>query len=474
MSMLLCGLLAQPSMAQNKRASVPLKHGAHRIGKRTDADMQRWREHGLGQFIHWGVYAIPGGFWDGKFYPGAAEWIRSWKEMPNDVYDNFYKEFNPKNFDAKRWAKQAKDMGVKYLIFTTKHHDGFCMWPSKYTDYTVANTPYKKDIVKAIVDAYNKEGIEVHLYFSIIDWNHPGYRSAIPTTAEEKAKYETFKTFTRNQLFELLTDYPTVKGLWFDGSWDKAWINEAPWVDQLGKDLRAKQPGLIIGSRFRADENGKRHYDTNGDLIDDYDQTWERDLPNSIDDLKGSDWDCVMTVPQNQWGYHSEWRGYVKTSYDLIDMMVKAVSMDGNFVLNFGPDGLGNIRPEETQLAAEIGQWMKANSEAIYGTSYVNLKKQGWGYYTGKGNKIYLTVFNRPINNMVNMEIPRGGVKPVKAYFLDGNRPAEIIDAGKNKHNNSLYNIAIPASYVSNQPFVIVLEVEENLNDKDTYQQAKT
>ena len=108
------------------------------------------------------------------------------------------------------------------------------------------------------------------------------------------------------------------------------------WVDTLGLELRKLHPGLIIGSRFRADEYGKRHYDSNGDLIDDYDQTWERDLPNSLEDLNGSDWDCVMTIPENQWGYHAEWRGYVKTSYDLLEMMVKAVSLNGNFVLNFG------------------------------------------------------------------------------------------------------------------------------------------
>jgi len=472
--LLLAGLFVLPAKAQTKRASISLKHGAHRIGKRTDADMQRWRDHGLGQFIHWGVYAIPGGFWEDKYFPGAAEWIRSWKEMPKDAYDNLYKQFNPKSFDAKRWAKQAKDMGVKYMIFTTKHHDGFCLWPSKYTDYTIGNSPYKKDIVKAVVDEYTKQGIDVHLYFSIIDWNFKGYRATPPETKEDSIGYDKFKEFTRNQLIELLTDYPSIKGLWFDGSWDKAWINEAAWVDELGNELRAMHPGLIIGSRFRADENGKRHYDSNGDLIDDYDQTWERDLPNAIEDLKGSDWDCVMTVPQNQWGYHKEWRGYVKTSYDLLQMMLHAVSMNGNFVVNFGPDGLGNIRPEETQLAAEIGEWMKINSEAIYGTSHVDLKQQGWGYFTGKDNKIYMTVFNRPINNMLRIEIAKGGVKPAKAYFLNGKAEVEIIDAAKNKQNNSLYNIAIPADYVSDKPFVIVLEVEQNLNDKDTYQQAKT
>lgn len=255
------------AQAQTRRASIPLQHGAHRIGNRTDADMERWRQHGLGQFIHWGVYAIPGGFWEGKCYPGAAEWIRSWKEMPKDAYDSLYKQFNPTSFDAKAWAKQARQMGANYMIFTTKHHDGFCLWPSKYTDYTIAHTPYKKDVVKQIVDAYTAEGIDVHLYFSIIDWNHKGYRPAPPETRQDSIAYETFKEFTRNQLIELLTDYPAIKGLWFDGSWDKAWMNEAAWVDTLGLELRKLHPGLIIGSRFRADEYGKRHYDSNGDLL---------------------------------------------------------------------------------------------------------------------------------------------------------------------------------------------------------------
>lgn len=472
---LLCCLFAVTAgYAQNKRSSVALKHGAHRIGKRTDAEMQRWREYGLGQFIHWGVYAIPGGFWEGKYYPGAAEWIRSWREMPNDAYDNLYKQFNPTSFDAAKWAKQAKEMGVKYVIFTTKHHDGFCLWPSAYTDYTIANSPYKKDIVKQIVDAYTKEGIDVLLYFSIIDWNKKGYRSSPAETEQDSIAYESFKAFTRNQLIELLTNYPKIKGLWFDGSWDKAWIKEAEWTDQLGHELRAMHPGLIIGSRFRADEFGNRRYDFNGDLIDDYDQAWERDLPNSIEDLNGNDWDCIMTVPENQWGYHSEWRGYVKTDYDLIEMMIKAVSMDGNFVMNFGPDGKGNIRPEETELARKIGEWMTINNEAVYGTHHADIKKQDWGYFTQKGSKLYMCVFNKPMNNRLMVEIPRGGINLTKAYFLDNKQEVEIKSAGRNKRNSSLYHVVLPDGYSAVRPFVIVVDVEKRNDDKDEYQQART
>ncbi|MDR2474153.1 MAG: alpha-L-fucosidase, partial [Tannerella sp.] len=331
--------IAQTSSTQTK---VPLKHGSHRPGKRTDSDMQRWREYGLGQFIHWGVYAIPGGQWNGKTSTFAAEWFRTSGLISREEYDKLYKQFNPRNFDAVQWAKQAKQMGARYMIFTTKHHDGFCMWHSKYTDYTIANTPYKKDIVKALVDAYTAEGIDVYLYFSIIDWNHPGYTGGKPLTdndranwdaykpfrtEKEKSDYESFKTFTRNQLIELLTNFPAAKGLWFDGTWEGAWMKQSAWVDSLGIELRQMHPGLVIGSRFRADENGKRHVDTNGDLIDDYDQRFERNLPATFEETKGFDWDCAMTIPENQWGYHRDWSlSYMKTPYDLTEMMVNANS----------------------------------------------------------------------------------------------------------------------------------------------------
>lgn len=467
-------LRAQFPGAKAQRSSVALKHGAHHLGKRTDAQMETWRNYGLGQFIHWGLYAIPGGHWKGKYYPGAAEWIRSWDGIPNEDYDNLYKQFNPKKFDAKAWADQAKQMGARYVIITTKHHDGFCIWPSKYTDYTVAHTPYKKDVLKEIVDAYDAVGIDVYLYFSIIDWNHKGYRSNTPETAEEKKAYAEFKTFTANQLKELLTDYPSTKGLWFDGTWDKAWVEEAAFTDSLEGELRAMHPGLIIGSRFRADENGSRHFDTNGDLMGDYEQGWERKLPKTIEDVHGNDWDCVMTVPENQWGYHSEWRGHVKTSTELIEMMAQSVALDGNFVLNFGPDGQGAIRPEEAKLAAEIGEWMKVNHEAIYDCAYAGLEKQDWGYITKsrKTGKYYMIVFNVPVSGALKIKIaPDAGVG--KIYDLVGRnnryKPEEIL---RSKEGNE-YLIHLKDKPV--QPKVIVLECTDQDQDSGVlYEKAKT
>ncbi|WP_186757438.1 alpha-L-fucosidase [Echinicola salinicaeni] len=474
LSVMFAGGNADLAMAQTPkntpRVSIALEHGAHNLGKRTDPMMGTWRNYGLGQFIHWGVYAIAGGHWDGKYYGGAAEWIRSWKEMPKDAYDNLYKQFDPKEFDAKAWAKQAKDMGAKYMIITTKHHDGFCLWPSEFTDYDVSNSPYKEDIIGPLVEAYDAEGIDVYLYFSVIDWNHPGYRSALKSE-KDREEYEAFKEFTKNQLVELLERYPSTKGLWFDGTWDAAWKEQVAFADELEAELREMVPGLIIGSRFRPDDYGNRHFDSNGDLMGDYEQGWERKLPKTIEDVKGNDWDCVMTVPENQWGYHSDWRGHVKTSFELIEMLVHSVALNGNFVLNFGPNGEGGIRKEETQLATEIGDWMAVNHEAIYDCGYLDWEKQDWGYYTldRKTGKIYMVVFNMPLNGALRVKTPNK-VKLDKVYSLkDGKNftPEEI-------HKNE-YFIHYTSDKQPESPMVFVIESSSGEEGKGhTYQKAKT
>jgi len=478
--------IALQGVAQSASDAV-LQHGAHRIGKRSDAAMQHWRDSGFGQFIHWGVYAIAGGQWNGKNYTGAAEWIRSWKEMPNETYDSLYKQFNPTRFDAKQWAKQAKAMGAKYMIFTTKHHDGFCMWHSKYTDYTVANTPYQKDILRELIDAYTAEGIDVYLYFSIIDWSHPGYRANL-VSDNDRQQYEIFKQFTRNQLVELLTNYPETKGLWFDGTWDKAWIAQAAWADSLGMELRNLHPGLIIGSRFRADETGKRHVDANGHLIDDYDQRFERNLPADLQETGGNDWECVMTIPENQWGYHHDWSWtYCKTPSELIKMMIQTRALDGNFVINFGPDGEGNIRKEEADIATAVGRWMSVNGVAVYGVHHSDLTKQDWGYATQNGNKIYLTVFNQPVNQLLRIQVPKS--KSAEKIFVI--RSAKLLANGQNlsvkgnakrgsyyrdKFGYSYFDLILPAKIKHQSlPFVLEIELDEiNVRDQDSYQQALT
>ncbi|NHA04343.1 alpha-L-fucosidase [Mucilaginibacter sp. HC2] len=453
--------------ATTAKKEMSLQHGAHRLGRRNDADMARWRAYGLGQFIHWGLYSIPGGEWNGKIYNGAAEWIRTWKEVSPQAYDSLIYQFNPTKFNADSWAAVAGQMGVKYVTITTKHHDGFCLWPSKYTNFTVANSPYKKDIIGPLVKAYNKQGIDVILYFSIMDWHNPDWRYDIKTR-DDSIAFNRFKQFTRNQLLELLARYPTAKGLWFDGTWDSSWVKQAAFADSLETEMRKVHPGLIIGSRFRADEYGKRHFDSNGNLMGDYEQGWERKIPEKIEDVHGNDWDCVMTVPENQWGYAKRWSGHIKTADELLEMLAKCVSLDGNFVLNFGPKPDGTFRTEELNLAKAIGDWMAVNKKAIYNGEYAGFAKQDWGYFiknTGT-NKTYMVVFNVPVSGLLRVTSPLHSVI-TKAYDLDNAMQTYIPE----EIGASTYFIHLHQQTLK-KPFVIVLETGKG--NGTGYEKAKT
>lgn len=472
-----------PKMKPTEHKEV--KYGSITPAHRTDANMQAFRGYGLGQFIHWGIYAIPGNEWNGVSARGgaaASEWIRTWggPNVPKnwkETYDNLYKQFNPKDFDAKRWAKQAKQMGAKYMIFTTKHHDGFALWPTKYSDYNISKSPYKKDIVKEVVDAYTAEGIDVYLYFSILEWNNPNYLYAAPKNEEEKEKYNKFLQYTRNQLLELSENYPSIKGFWFDGTWDKAWISSYEFTYNLEKELREKISGLIIGSRFRNDEYGKRHFDSNGVMLGDYEQGWERKLPAEFEWLDGHDWDAVMTIPPNGWGYMRDWSGlYTKTTDDLIDMLMHCASMNGNFVLNFGPDGNGNMHPGEDKLAKELGEWMKINSEAVYGVHHVDLPLSKLGYYTKKGNDLYLTVINRPVDNIVRIAIPKKSTEvPLTATILGYNKTLLVkhSDIGLDLDKNTYYDVSLPKKFKASHAFVIKMKLGNPTSKTDKLMDAK-
>lgn len=432
-------------------AQSPLRYGAQREGRRTDTAMQQWRENRFGQFVTFGLFSIPGGHWNGKYYGGAAEWIKSTARISNEAYDSLRANFNPQRFNAREWARMARQMGARYALITTKFHDGFCLWPSKYTDFDIENTPYKKDLLKEFVDAYNAEGIDVVFYYSVLDWHHPDWRYDIKNEQDSVA-FERYWNWMTLQIEELMTRYPSVIGFWYDGTWDKSVVKRGKYTWELEKKMQSINPDIISGSRLRVDETGSRHFDVNKKMMGDYEQGWERKIP---DRPLENDWECVMTVPENQWGYHSDWRGHVKTPSEVIEMIAGCTSMGGNFMLNFGPRGDGSIRKEEQYLAREIGEWMALNGEAIYGCEGSGLPEQKWGYYTmnRKTGKVYMIVFNQPLNGALRVKLP-AKTRLASARLLSGGKELKTEEVARQE-----YFVFMEKAARGKYPYVIEIEL---------------
>ena len=470
LSLIVIITLTNQTQAQDK-AKIDVKYGQLTPLPRQDDAMKKWRENRFGQFIHWGLYAIPGGVWEGKTYHGAAEWLKSFAKINQQSWDSLQYQFNPKKFNPAEWAKMAKNMGVKYVTITTKHHEGFCLWPSKFTDFDIEATPYIKDLLGEFIEAYNKEGIDVNLYYSVLDWHHPDWRYKIDSE-DDKEAFQRLMEYTENQLLELIERYPSVKGFWFDGTWDQCWKDNGEFSYKLEQKMKALSPGLIINSRMRADEHGSRHFDSNGVLMGDYESGYERRLPVSWDvNVTKNDWECCMTIPENQWGYHKDWSiSHIKSTYELLEMLAQCTSQNGNFLLNFGPKGDGSFREEEEKIAKEIGSWMKVNGTAIYGCEYAGLEKQSWGYFTKptkESNKIYMLIFNMPISGEYKVKLNKGQV--LKRAFLMSNPNIALKVKNISKKEYLITNVKTSR----NEPFTIVLEFENKDSKKIEYR-AKT
>ena len=471
---LVCALALATTVPPAVKAQTPakkkveLKYGATRTGKRQDPAMQRFRQHRVGALVCWGLFAIPGGEWNGKVYSGAAEWIQQWARIPTDQYKALAKQWNPQKFDARAWAKMAKDMGLKYVKITTKFHDGFCLWPSQYSDFTVAQTPYKKDILGELVKAYNDEGIDVHFYYSVLEWNHPDWRSSIKSR-EDSIAFSRFLKYEENQLRELATRYPTVKDFWFDGTWDASVKKNGWWTAHIEKMLKELVPGVTINSRLRADDYGRRHFDSNGMLMGDYESGYERKLPDPHKDfvVTTRDWEACMTLPENQWGYHKDWSlSYVKKPVEVLQQVVHAVSMGGNMAIDLGPQPDGDFRPEEKELARYLGSWLHKNGEAVYACDYAGWPKQDWGYFTKNEKNVFMVVFNQPFSGQLKVQVP-AGVYIAEAQLLSGK------NIGFVETTTRQYNISAPAT-PDGQPYVIRLTVTDKPIKNRQYREALT
>jgi len=322
--------------------------------------MEWWTHDRFGMFIHWGIYSLP----------ARHEWIQLYEKITPADYKKYFDHFDPDLYNPKEWARKAKEAGMKYVVITTKHHDGFCLWDTKYTDYKVTNTPYGKDLIAPLVEAIRAEGLRVGFYYSLIDWHHPHFpfdHSHPPTpTDPEQRKQENakrdakkYQQYMKEQLRELLTNYGRIDELFMDfsypgenGKGHKEWDSEG-----LLKIVRELQPHILVDNRMDLD-----HTDWGWDFV-----TPEQFMPKEWPTVRGErvPWETCQTF-SGAWGYHRDEYTW-KSIHQLVVMLIETVSKGGNLLLNVGPTARGVFDERADERLDGIGNWMKYHSHSVYG-----------------------------------------------------------------------------------------------------------
>lgn len=351
----------------------------------------------FGMFIHWGLYAIP----------ARGEWIRNIECIPKESYQVYFDEFTAKDYNPKKWAKLAKEAGMKYMVLTAKHHDGFCLFDSALTDYKSTNTPAKRDLVAEYVEAVREEGLKVGLYYSLLDWYHedyPHYSDSIHPMRGNKNYPDDHRDFNRyleymhGQVKELCTNYGKIDILWFDYSYDN--MTGEKWkAKELVEMVRSLQPDVIIDNRLEASgsEMGSLYNGNPTPYHGDFVSPEQIIPPEGIRDINGNPliWETCITM-NNNWGYCGTDHDFKPASM-LIHQLVECVSKGGNLLLNVGPDAYGNIPEESISILKSFKSWMKKNSDSIYECTWSDLPKPEYGRITKKGNKLYFHMFENTI-----------------------------------------------------------------------------
>ncbi len=406
-----------------------------------DERMQWWRDGHFGLFIHWGLYAIPAGEWKGEEIPGIGEWIMKRAQIPAVEYRELAKQFNPVKFDAEAFVKVAKDAGMKYITITSKHHDGFAMFHSDASKYNIVDaTPYHKDVIKALAEECHKQGIKICFYYSQSrDWNEPNGLDNDWDFPAERDFQKYLDEKVKPQLTELLTQYEPVGMIWFDTP-----MTISKEQSQQLKDLvRKLQPATIISGRL------------GGGVETDYSSTGDNAIPSTALDI---DWEVPATL-NNTWGFKKndhEWKSAETTTRLLFDI----VSKGGNYLLNVGPDAEGVIPEESVKILKTVGEWMKVNSEAIYGTKATPfITEFPWGNVTRKDNKLYLGIYNWPATDFY-LEGLRNKIN--KVYLLaDESKKAIPFEQTYNMElDHHRVRINLPKNAPDKVVSVVVLEVD--------------
>ena len=428
----------------------------HETPQEHDARMQWFRDAKFGMFIHWGLYSQLAGEWQGQTVTGGAEWIQNYLNIPSSQYSPLAKTWNPSKYNAREWVRLMKAAGIKYICITTKHHDGFCLWPTKMNDdWNIGITPGGKDLLKPLADACHAEGLQFCIYHSVMDWHHPDWpnRPAFNDYAKGQPDKARFKNYLYGELKELFANYGPIGMVWFDGTWDRK-----VWTSDDGKALedytRSLQPSVILDNRSGyvppqrkldiavANSYG---YVFAGDYI-----SPEGEVPST--GLPGIDWETCQTMQlPNNWGYN-RLVGF-RPFKDLLQQLIDVTSKGGNMLLNIGPAADGQILPQARMCLEKFGAWMQVNGEAIHGTTASPFELLPFdGRCTQKPGKLYLHVFKWPGDGRLVVPMTN---KVKRAYLLSA--PDQNLGVTTTARGTG---IALPAVAPDVIASVVVVEME--------------